>query len=109
MSAVTAPAAVEDLDRVQPDGAWATLVRGLRLSPELRNGLLVTLLLAAVATAGRVVVPIAVQQVIDRGLRTGTGEPDVDLILLLVGISVVAVALTSVAAYLMNYRLARAT
>ena len=109
MSAVTAPAAVEDLDRVQPDGAWATLVRGLRLSPELRNGLFVTLLLAAVATAGRVVVPIAVQQVIDRGLRTGTGEPDVDLILLLVVISVVAVALTSVAAYLMNYRLARAT
>ena len=109
MSAQAVPAVVEDIDRSQPDGAWTTLVRGLRLSPELRSGLLVTLLLAAVATAGRVVVPIAVQQVIDRGLRTGTGVPDVDLILVMVGLALGAVALTSVAGYAMNYRLARAT
>lgn len=109
MTAVSVPAGVEDIDRRKPDGAWATLVRGLRLSPELRDGLTTTLLLAAVATAGRVIVPIAVQQVIDRGLRTGTGRPDVDLVLLLVGVSLLAVAITSVAGYFMNYRLAKAT
>ena len=109
MSAATLPAGVEDIDRRKPDGAWTTLVRGLRLSPELRDGLVTTLVLGAVATAGRVIVPIAVQQVIDRGLRTGTGRPDVDLVLLLVGISLLAVALTSWAGYYMNYRLAKAT
>ena len=109
MSAATLPAGVEDIDRRKPDGAWTTLVRGLRLSPELREGLVPTLLLGAVATVGRVIVPIAVQQVIDRGLRTGTGRPDVDLVLQLVGLSLLAVAVTSWAGYYMNYRLAKAT
>ena len=49
------------------EGALATLRRGLRMMPEFRRGLPVTFALALVATAGRVVVPIAVQQVIDRG------------------------------------------
>ena len=109
MTAATAPAGVEDLDRAKPDGTWATLMRGLRLSPEFRVGLLGTLGWAAIATAGRVIVPIAVQQVIDRGLRTGTGEPDVDLVLRMIVLSLIAVAGTSVAGYLMNYRLAHAT
>ena len=109
MSAATLPAGVEDLDRQKPDGAWTTLVRGLRLSPELRAGLPLTLALAAIATAGRVIVPVAVQQVIDKGLRTGTGRPDVDLVLRLVIACLIAVALTSVAGYFMNYRLAKAT
>ena len=39
-------------------GTRDTLRRGLELSPELRRGLAVTLLLAAVTTAGRVVVPL---------------------------------------------------
>jgi len=109
VSAATAATGVEELDRRQPDGAWTTLVRGLRLTPEFREGLWVTLLLAAVATVGRVVVPVAVQQVIDRGLRTGTGEPDVTLVIVLVTVSAVVVGLTAVAGYFMNYRLSRAT
>ena len=102
-------ATVEELDEVHPEGAWATLMRGLRLSPEIRDGLLVTLLLAAVATVGRVIVPVAVQQVIDRGLRTPSGEADLDLVIRLVLIAAVAVAVTSYAGYFMNFRLARAT
>ena len=46
------------------------------MSPELRTGLAGTLALALVATSGRVVVPVAVQQGIDRGLRA-PGGPDV--------------------------------
>ena len=47
------------------EGAFATLGRGLRMMPEFRRGLPVTFALALIATAGRVVVPIAVQQVIE--------------------------------------------
>jgi putative ABC transport system ATP-binding protein len=102
------PTILEEIDEAQPAGAWATLVRGLRLSPEFRDGLVGTLLLAGAATAGRVVVPIAVQQVIDRGLRA-KGEPDVTLVTQLVVISIIAIAVTSVAGYAMNFRLARST
>ena len=42
-----------------------TLRRGLELSPELRQGIGLTLLLAAVATLGRVIVPFSVQQTIN--------------------------------------------
>jgi ATP-binding cassette, subfamily B, bacterial len=49
-------------------GAWNTIKRGLSLSPELRGGLGFTIVIAVIATAGRVVVPIAIQQVIDGGL-----------------------------------------
>ncbi len=96
------------VDAARPDGAWATLVRGLRLSPELRAGLGVTLLLAAVATAGRVVVPIAVQQVVDRGLRRGDAV-DLRLVVTLSAVAFAVVALTSLAGYVMTYRLARTT
>ena len=65
------------------EGAFATLRRGLRMMPEFRRGLPATFALALVATAGRVVVPIAVQQVIDRGLATG-GDPDLGVVTRLV-------------------------
>ena len=54
-----------------PPGALATIRRGLGLSPELRRGLGGTIAIALVATAGRVIVPIAVQQIID-GFKAGT-------------------------------------
>ena len=104
MTAATAA----DLDQQQPQGAWATLVRGLRLSPEFRRGLGWTLALAGVTTAGRVVVPVTVQQVIDRGLRTG-GAANLRLVATLVAIAAATIAATSVAGYFMNYRLSRAT
>jgi ATP-binding cassette subfamily B protein len=88
--------------------AWQTLAQGLRLSPEFLVGLPVTLVLALVATAGRVVVPIAVQQTIDRGLRTEPG-PDLVLVRSMVALAVVAVLVTALAAYLMNVRLYRST
>ena len=55
--------------------AMDTLRRGLELSPQLREGLGVTVALAILATAGRVLVPIAVQQGVDRGL-SAPGGPD---------------------------------
>ena len=53
---------------------WATtrtVGRGLEAAPALRAGLGVTLLFAAGGAVGRVVVPVLVQQTIDRGLSSG--------------------------------------
>jgi ATP-binding cassette subfamily B protein len=89
----------------RPATAWRTVRRGLQLSPELRAGVGVTLALAVVATAGRVVVPVAVQQTVDHGLIGG--HPDLALIRDAVLWSVLALIVTTLAAYLMNARLFR--
>ncbi|SFD83971.1 ABC transporter ATP-binding protein [Blastococcus tunisiensis] len=89
------------------EGALATLRRGLRMMPEFRRGLPATFALALLATAGRVVVPIAVQQVIDRGLADGGA--DMELITRLVALCAVVVLITAVAVYRMNLRLFRTT
>jgi ATP-binding cassette, subfamily B, bacterial len=87
------------------EGAWRTLVRGISLSPELRVGLPGTLVLALVATAGRAIVPIAVQVTIDDGLEAGTGV-NLDAVLLTVSLAAIAVLITAGASGWMNYRLA---
>jgi ATP-binding cassette subfamily B protein len=91
----------------RPEGAFATLRRGLRMMPEFRRGLPATFALALIATAGRVVVPIAVQQVIDRGLAGG--DPDMGLITQLVLLCALVVVITAVAVFRMNVRLFRTT
>ncbi len=86
-------------------GAFATLAHGLRLTPELRAGLGGTLALALLATAGRIVVPVAVQQTIDNGLSGP--EPDLPLVRLACGLALLAVVLTAYANYLTNVRIYR--
>ena len=95
------------LDVSSSRGSFATLAHGLRLAPEFRAGLRVTLLLALISTAGRVVVPLAVQQTIDNGLSGPT--PDLPLVRLACGLAAVAVLVTAVANYFMNVRLYRTT
>ncbi|MFC4119603.1 ABC transporter ATP-binding protein [Nonomuraea zeae] len=87
--------------------ALATIRQGLSLTPEFRKGLAVTLMLAVVATAGKIIVPIAVQQTIDTGLKGGT--PDLPYITRAVLVCAAAVVLTALAAYVMNVRLYKAT
>jgi putative ABC transport system ATP-binding protein len=88
-------------------GSFATLLHGLRLAPEFRAGLSVTLSLAVLSTAGRVVVPLAVQQTIDNGLSGPT--PDLVLVRWACALAGLAVLVTAVANYLMNVRLYRTT
>ncbi|MDN5895416.1 MAG: ABC transporter ATP-binding protein/permease [Nocardioides sp.] len=85
----------------------ATIRRGMEISPELRRGLGVTLLLAVISTAGQVVVPIVVQQTLDRGLD-GPGGPDVGFVVRMGLLATVAIVATSVASYAMTTRLFRA-
>ena len=56
------------------EGALTILRRGIAASPELRVGLRVSVGFAIVIALGRLVLPVAVQQIIDRGFRAG--EPN---------------------------------
>ncbi len=85
-------------------GTLKTLRRGLALSPEITRGLWVTVLIAAVMTLGRVVVPIAVQQTTDHGLLA-EGGPDTAFVWRMVGLAGLSIALTAVAGYIVNVRL----
>ncbi|HEX8630250.1 MAG TPA: ABC transporter ATP-binding protein [Catenuloplanes sp.] len=78
--------------------------RGLALSPELRTGLAGTVALAVVSMVGRVAVPIAIQQGIDRGL-TVPGGPDLRLIGLIALATAGILTLTTACGYLMMRRL----
>jgi putative ABC transport system ATP-binding protein len=90
------------------DGAWSVLRRGLAISPEITRGLRLTLLIALVSTIGRVVVPIAVQQTIDRGIR-GPDGPRPGLVLVLCAAAAGGLVVTAVAAFVANRRIFRAS
>jgi ATP-binding cassette subfamily B protein len=51
------------------DGAWRVLRRGLGESPEFRAGFGYTVALAVALAMGRMLIPILIQQIFDRGLR----------------------------------------
>jgi ATP-binding cassette, subfamily B, bacterial len=84
--------------------AFQTIKRGVQLSPVLRRGLPITLLLGLVATAGRIIVPVAIQQVLDRGLvQDGV---DMVFVMQMTAAALVAVAVTAGCTSLMHIRLA---
>jgi ATP-binding cassette subfamily B protein len=51
--------------------AWSVLVAGLRLSPELRKGLGLTVAVSLGAVVGNLAAPILIQQIFDHGFRGG--------------------------------------
>ena len=69
-------------------GVRATLRRGVAVSPELLAGMPVSLGIAVVAAATRVLVPIAVQQAIDTGILA-EGGPDTRRVALLALVALV--------------------
>ena len=75
----TAPTSGTKMDTGEDIGAMATLRLGMKYSPELREGLGLTLFFAVVASCGQIVVPITVQQTLDRGLN-GPGGPRLDYV-----------------------------
>ena len=88
------------------EGAIATIRRGLALTPELLRGLWITLLLAVIATAGKVVVPIAVQAILDRGI-IAPETPDVAFVAGAAGLAALVLLATATCNVLMNRRLFR--
>ncbi len=100
---------------VQPGtgGTVVTFRRAFRIAPEFVRGFGFTLFLAVLSTAGRVVVPVAVQQTIDHGLDlagSGSGSKvDLGAIRASLALAAVAVVVTATAAYLLNVRLFTST
>jgi len=84
------------------------LGRAKELAPEFAVGLRVTLAIAAATTVGKLVVPVAVQQTIDTGVRAA-GGPDVSRVVTVCAIAAVVVVLTTLTAWVVNVRLFRST
>ncbi|RYV52684.1 ABC transporter ATP-binding protein [Pengzhenrongella frigida] len=89
-------------------GVFATLRRGVQVSPEITRGWVLTLLLAVVAAVGRVVVPISVQQTIDTGILA-EGGPDVQRVVVLVVTATVVLLVAGVCSAFVNVRLFSST
>lgn len=90
-------------DSSTPDiGVRQTFRRGMELSPELRKGLGVTLLLAGMAAMAKAIVPVVTQKVTDDGLLAPAGV-DLPMVIRLVSIGFVVV----VAALLIEWRVRR--
>lgn len=99
----TAPAGTA-VDSGEDISAWKTLKRGVEVSPELKEGFWGTVTLALLGTAGRVVVPIAVQQTLDKGLN-GPDGIDLGYVAVMACIAAAALVLTGVSSYFMTARL----
>lgn len=87
------------------EGAISTIKRGLEAAPVLRNGLWFTFFLAAVGSGGRVVVPILIQQAIDRGIDGDGDSVDVALVARLAVFAAVAIVIAGIAFRQASYRL----
>lgn len=89
-------------------GVLATLRRGVQVSPQILDGLWITLALAVAAALGRIVVPVAVQQTIDTGVLA-EGGPDTTRVAVLVGAAAAVLVLAGLCSALVNVRLFRST
>lgn len=104
-------------DRAEPDhriapastlGVLATLRRGVEVSPQILEGIRLTIVLAVVAAVGRVLVPVAVQQTMDTGVLAA-GGPDLGRVVVLVSIAAVGLVIAGLCSAVVNVRLFRAT
>lgn len=105
----TAPAARSSrlgVENTTDEGAFTTIRRGLALTPQALKGLWLTLLLAVIATAGKVVVPISVQTILDRGI-IAPEQPDVAVVATAAGAAAAVLLVTTGCNVLMNRRLFR--
>jgi ATP-binding cassette, subfamily B, bacterial len=82
----------------EPLGRWTaveTIGKGVAEAPALKTGFGITLVLALVGAAGRVTLPILVQQSIDRGYRDGEVRVGTITVLALIGLVAVVVGSVS--------------
>jgi putative ABC transport system ATP-binding protein len=74
--------------------AIAVLRRGLADSPELRQGLRLTVLFAVLVAVGRLTIPVLVQQVIDKGLLADEGFRPAFTLIACGGAAVIVIGIT---------------
>jgi putative ABC transport system ATP-binding protein len=65
----------DELPRTEIDdlGAIAVLRRGLAISPELRAGIVFTVLMALATAVGKIAIPVLIQQTLDKGVLDEDG------------------------------------
>ena len=97
-------AAGTSVDSGEEISARETLRRGLAFSPELGEGFGKTLLLAVVGTAGRLVVPVSVQQTLDRGINA-PGGVDLSYVGWMAMVAALAIVATGLSSFFMTARL----
>ncbi len=106
---LAAQLALDDEDVGEPDSAMSVLRRGLVVSPELRRGLGVSVGFAVVVALGRLMIPILVQQVLDRGFDGGFDAGFVYTACAVGGMFVVALSFVQRVTYLRLVAAAEAT
>ncbi len=89
-------------------GVFATLKRGVQISPQIVQGIGWTLFLAVLAAAGRVVVPLTVQNIIDDGILA-EGGPDGTRIAWTIALAAVAMVAAGACSAAVNLRLVSRT
>jgi ATP-binding cassette subfamily B protein len=92
------------MDTGESISALRTIARGIELSPELKDGFGGTMAFAVLSTLGRIVVPVSVQQTLDRGINA-PGGPDLGFMGVVAVVAAVSVLVTALASYAMTYRL----
>ncbi|ASK65471.1 multidrug ABC transporter ATP-binding protein [Brachybacterium avium] len=109
-AAPAAPAKTESsalgAEATTEESALHTVRRGLALTPNALQGLWITILLAVIATAGKVVVPISVQAILDRGIIEPE-TPDIAFVAAAAGLAALVLLSTAVCNIVMNRRLFR--
>ncbi len=67
------PSDADPTDAAAPSGAIAVLRRGVAVMPEIKRGIAVSIAFAVVVAAGRLLIPVAIQQVLDKGVLDAGG------------------------------------
>lgn len=70
---------------IEAAGSLEVLRRGLTASPELRSGLLLTASMALAVAAGKLLVPLTIQMVLDKGVLAG--DVDIGIVMVLTGLA----------------------
>ncbi len=84
--------------------ARETLRRGIAFSSEIVEGFGLTILLAVIGTAGRLVVPISIQQTLDRGINA-PGGVDLGFVGQMAVVAALAIVVTGISSFFMTARL----
>lgn len=88
-------------------GVFATIRRGVKVTPEIVEGIWLTLFFAVLAAVGKITVPIAVQRAVDTATQSRTIELSDVLVICVVALATVVLAGGCTA--LLNSRLVRST
>ena len=84
----------QSLAGIEGVGSLAVLRRGLAASPELRSGLLLTAAMALAVAAGKLLIPLTIQMVLDRGVFNGDIQMGVVVALTGVAAGLVAIGIS---------------